>query len=530
MTAAYLCRSGLGNHELSALDHRRRRRGACRTPQRRRHDDGRQDRLFTDVSKHISRRSPHRRTCPSSSAAWRAPSRAGWRPAISIRRAVLSSIAGKRRRGARCRPRHPHSAGSCPARSAASRRHARRGNAAARRCSAGLATAGTSSACPARTANGCVLDGGKVDRFLDLHDRRTVRRHRQAFHSQPCGRGCAGFFAATIPRSSPPSRRPTPTRRSPPTCRSACGPGNCCTARRRRTPRRRLSGTLIGLEIAGALAAAGTVDGVCLVASGCSRCALSRQHLQASILAPGSSTPTRPCAPAFRLPHRQSGPSDRKTADMNRIPFPPMKYPLIAILRGLKPEETEGVVGTLIEAGFTAIEIPLNSPDPFRSIETAVKMAPPGCLIGAGTVLTTAQVEQLADVGGRLMVSPNVEPAVIRLAAQKGMVDHARRLHPDGGARGRCGRRNRPQILPGKRARPFRDRRDPHRAADRCRSGSRRRRVGGEFRRLCQDRHQKLRARIEPLQARNECRRRRQARRRDSQGLRRRLRSTMHER
>ncbi|WP_104664858.1 2-dehydro-3-deoxy-6-phosphogalactonate aldolase [Ensifer adhaerens] len=107
---------------------------------------------------------------------------------------------------------------------------------------------------------------------------------------------------------------------------------------------------------------------------------------------------------------------------MNRIPFPPMKYPLIAILRGLKPAETEGVVGALIETGITAIEIPLNSPDPFRSIETAVKMAPEGCLIGAGTVLTTAQVEQLADVGGRLMVSPNVEPAVISLAAKKGMV------------------------------------------------------------------------------------------------------------
>jgi 2-dehydro-3-deoxyphosphogalactonate aldolase len=76
----------------------------------------------------------------------------------------------------------------------------------------------------------------------------------------------------------------------------------------------------------------------------------------------------------------------------------------------------------LIETGFAAIEIPLNSPAPFRSIETAVKMAPAHCLIGAGTVLTTAQVEQLDDVGGRLMVSPNVEPSVIRLAAAKGMV------------------------------------------------------------------------------------------------------------
>ena len=60
---------------------------------------------------------------------------------------------------------------------------------------------------------------------------------------------------------------------------------------------------------------------------------------------------------------------------MNRIPFPEMKYPLIAILRGLKPAEAEGVVGALIEAGLTAIEIPLNSPDPFRSIEIAARMA-----------------------------------------------------------------------------------------------------------------------------------------------------------
>ncbi|QRM54489.1 2-dehydro-3-deoxy-6-phosphogalactonate aldolase [Sinorhizobium sp. BG8] len=107
---------------------------------------------------------------------------------------------------------------------------------------------------------------------------------------------------------------------------------------------------------------------------------------------------------------------------MSRIPFPPMKYPLIAILRGLKPSETEAVVGSLLGAGFTAIEIPLNSPDPFRSIEIAAKMAPASALIGAGTVLTTAQVEELDRVGGKLMVSPNVEPEVISLAAAKGMV------------------------------------------------------------------------------------------------------------
>lgn len=107
---------------------------------------------------------------------------------------------------------------------------------------------------------------------------------------------------------------------------------------------------------------------------------------------------------------------------MSRIPFPPMTRPLIAILRGLKPAEADGVVAALIETGFTAIEIPLNSPEPFRSIEAAVKLAPEGVLIGAGTVLTVADVDRLADVGGTLMVSPNVEPDVIARAAEKGMV------------------------------------------------------------------------------------------------------------
>lgn len=107
---------------------------------------------------------------------------------------------------------------------------------------------------------------------------------------------------------------------------------------------------------------------------------------------------------------------------MTRVPFPPMQRPLVAILRGLKPEEAVAVVGTLIETGFTAIEIPLNSPDPFRSIEMAAKIAPADVLIGAGTVLTVEQVHSLDAAGGRLMVSPNVEPAVIETAAAKGMV------------------------------------------------------------------------------------------------------------
>jgi len=107
---------------------------------------------------------------------------------------------------------------------------------------------------------------------------------------------------------------------------------------------------------------------------------------------------------------------------MTRIPFPPMKRPLIAILRGIKPEETQAVVGALIEAGMTAIEIPLNSPDAFRSIEMAAKMAPADCLIGAGTVLTVEDVDRLDAAGGKLLVTPNVEPAVISRGRDLGMV------------------------------------------------------------------------------------------------------------
>lgn len=105
-----------------------------------------------------------------------------------------------------------------------------------------------------------------------------------------------------------------------------------------------------------------------------------------------------------------------------QIPFPPMDYPLVAILRGIKPEETAPIINELLEAGLRAIEIPLNSPDPFNSIEIAAKMAPSDALIGAGTVLTVEDVKRLDSVGGKLMVSPNVDVEVITTAREKGMV------------------------------------------------------------------------------------------------------------
>ncbi|WP_284776972.1 2-dehydro-3-deoxy-6-phosphogalactonate aldolase [Agrobacterium sp. lyk4-40-TYG-31] len=105
-----------------------------------------------------------------------------------------------------------------------------------------------------------------------------------------------------------------------------------------------------------------------------------------------------------------------------RIPFPSMTYPLVAILRGIRPEETDGIVTALLESGLRAIEIPLNSPDAFRSIEIAAKLAPEDALIGAGTVLTVEDVAKLDAAGGRLMVSPNVDVDVITAAREKGMV------------------------------------------------------------------------------------------------------------
>ncbi|WP_061934487.1 2-dehydro-3-deoxy-6-phosphogalactonate aldolase [Aureimonas sp. AU22] len=106
----------------------------------------------------------------------------------------------------------------------------------------------------------------------------------------------------------------------------------------------------------------------------------------------------------------------------SHVAWPSLRRSLVAILRGIKPEEAEAAVATLIEAGFEAIEIPLNSPDAFRSIASAVRLGGAGHYIGAGTVLTPDDVDRLADAGGRLLVSPNVDAAVLRRAASHGMV------------------------------------------------------------------------------------------------------------
>ncbi|VXC52744.1 2-dehydro-3-deoxy-6-phosphogalactonate aldolase [Sphingomonas sp. 8AM] len=96
--------------------------------------------------------------------------------------------------------------------------------------------------------------------------------------------------------------------------------------------------------------------------------------------------------------------------------------PLVAILRGLTPAEAPAVGDALVDAGFTLIEVPLNSPDPFDSIKLLVERVGDRALIGAGTVLTVEDVARLQDVGGTLIVSPNTNTDVIAATAARGMI------------------------------------------------------------------------------------------------------------
>lgn len=95
---------------------------------------------------------------------------------------------------------------------------------------------------------------------------------------------------------------------------------------------------------------------------------------------------------------------------------------LVAILRGVRPDEAEAIGGALLEAGIRIIEVPLNSPDPFDSIGRLARAYGKDATIGAGTVLDPADVRRVLDAGGELVVSPNTQPNVIAAAAGSGMV------------------------------------------------------------------------------------------------------------
>lgn len=93
---------------------------------------------------------------------------------------------------------------------------------------------------------------------------------------------------------------------------------------------------------------------------------------------------------------------------------------IVAILRGIRPDEVVRIGRTLVDAGIRIIEVPLNSPQPLTSIERLVADVGEQALIGAGTVISVAAVDSVADAGGRLIVSPNTDAAVIARALQRG--------------------------------------------------------------------------------------------------------------
>ncbi len=107
---------------------------------------------------------------------------------------------------------------------------------------------------------------------------------------------------------------------------------------------------------------------------------------------------------------------------MMTAPFPKLGRGLVAILRGLKPAEAVAIGQAVFGAGIEAIEVPLNSPEPFVSIAAIVKALPKTALVGAGTVLTAADVDRLNEAGGRLLVSPNIDAEVMERARTHGMV------------------------------------------------------------------------------------------------------------
>ena len=96
--------------------------------------------------------------------------------------------------------------------------------------------------------------------------------------------------------------------------------------------------------------------------------------------------------------------------------------PVVAILRGVTPDEAPGVAETLLQAGIRGVEVPLNSPDPIESIRRLARHFGDRALVGAGTVMTAAQVSEVAAAGGRLLVTPHADAELVRFAKTRGLL------------------------------------------------------------------------------------------------------------
>jgi len=97
------------------------------------------------------------------------------------------------------------------------------------------------------------------------------------------------------------------------------------------------------------------------------------------------------------------------------------RLPLVAILRGLRPEQALAIGETLVETGFSIIEVPLNSPDPLASIGLLARQYGDEALVGAGTVTSVAEVRAVVEVGGRLIVMPHFDAEVVATARAAGL-------------------------------------------------------------------------------------------------------------
>ena len=100
---------------------------------------------------------------------------------------------------------------------------------------------------------------------------------------------------------------------------------------------------------------------------------------------------------------------------LDRVEQAMAEMPLVAILRGLQPEDAAETGQILVDAGFRLIEVPLNSPSPFQSIRILRETLDENVLVGAGTVLDVADVKRLVDVGGQIVVTPNMNLSLIHI-------------------------------------------------------------------------------------------------------------------
>ncbi len=191
---------------------------------------------------------------------------------------------------------------------------------------------------------------------------------------------------------------------------------------------------------------------------------------------------------------------DRSTCCMDLTGYL-ARCPLIAILRGVKPDEVEPIAAALESRGIAIVEVPLNSPQPMDSIARLARGFGDRLLIGAGTVMTPAQVAEIAAAGGRLIVTPHADPAVTRAAKQHGLLAVPGFFTPAEAFAMLDGRRRRAETVPGRGRQP----RDAAGAAGRA-AARHRGDAGGRHRRrqhggLARRRGGRVRDRLVDLQA-----------------------------